>query len=326
MSNHTLPFDIKRVVTIYKHMELDMHVAFAAATIYLYDLLLTLGLEVELIWSSKWCFLKAIYLIQRYLPLVDTLLLGRYQLFKNAELCERFVKASAHISVIGVMLSEIILIRRAIAIWGNKRRWWIGLYTLFIISFVPLFTAVELFLRGLTFTAIDLPHEHCFIGRGSQILLICWITVTIFDAGIFIAMAIPGFQYYRIHGTNSDLQKTVFRDGILYIFYLFILSMINVAVIIKWPTAHAGLLSSRVVLHIRAQLHQPNGPSSNDDSDPILSSLAEDMTFSFRNTNPDVDVDGDGDANVDGDVGVDAEPSATQLQDLNGVDGGETGG
>ncbi|TFK64475.1 hypothetical protein BDN72DRAFT_264353 [Pluteus cervinus] len=313
MSDFThLPFDIGKLDSIYEHMELNMRVAFAAATIYIYDLFLTLGLEIELLWPSKWCFLKVIYLIQRYLPLVDTVILGRYELFQNAELCEYFVKASAYLQVIGVMFSEMILVRRAIAVWSNQRKWWIRLYVCFIISFIPFFAIIALFLRGLTFTAIDLPRHYCFIGGGSPILLVCWIMLTMCDAGILIAMAIPCFQYYRVQGSHSSLQKTVFRDGILYIFCLLVLSMINIAVIIKWPKAYASLLSSleriihssltsRVILDIRAQLNRDGGA----DGHPTIAMDVSVTTVRFRN------------------VDVDVEPPSTLLRV--GVDGNGTG-
>lgn len=45
------------------------------ATMFLYDYLLTLGMEVDLVWSSKWTFMKVLYLAQRYLPFVDAVAL-----------------------------------------------------------------------------------------------------------------------------------------------------------------------------------------------------------------------------------------------------------
>ncbi|TFK63335.1 hypothetical protein BDN72DRAFT_734017, partial [Pluteus cervinus] len=43
----------------------------ASSTLYLYDLLLSLDLEVDLLWPSKWTLIKVFYLLQRYLPLID---------------------------------------------------------------------------------------------------------------------------------------------------------------------------------------------------------------------------------------------------------------
>ncbi|TFK63370.1 hypothetical protein BDN72DRAFT_963962 [Pluteus cervinus] len=54
-----------------KSIRLTQYFTLASSTLYLYDLLLTIHLEVDLLWPSKWTFIKVAYLLQRYLPLVD---------------------------------------------------------------------------------------------------------------------------------------------------------------------------------------------------------------------------------------------------------------
>jgi len=44
----------------------------AAATIFIWDYILTFGMEVELVWKSKWNLMKGLYILQRYLPFIDT--------------------------------------------------------------------------------------------------------------------------------------------------------------------------------------------------------------------------------------------------------------
>jgi len=39
--------------------------------IYLWDYILTFGMEVDLVWKSKWNFMKGLYFFQRYLPFTD---------------------------------------------------------------------------------------------------------------------------------------------------------------------------------------------------------------------------------------------------------------
>jgi hypothetical protein len=43
--------------------------------IFLWDYILTFGMEVDLVWKSKGNFLKGLYLFQRYLPFTDILLI-----------------------------------------------------------------------------------------------------------------------------------------------------------------------------------------------------------------------------------------------------------
>jgi len=50
----------------------------ASFALFLWDYILTFGMEVDLIWKSKWNFMKALYLLQRYLPFIDTIGLVLY--------------------------------------------------------------------------------------------------------------------------------------------------------------------------------------------------------------------------------------------------------
>ena len=51
---------------------------------FVYDYLLTLEMEIELVWKSKWNWIKFVYLFQRYLPFIDTVFLA---VFSEFSLC-----------------------------------------------------------------------------------------------------------------------------------------------------------------------------------------------------------------------------------------------
>jgi len=42
-----------------------------ASTMYIWDYILLFGMEVDLVWKSKWSFMKGLYLFQRYLSFID---------------------------------------------------------------------------------------------------------------------------------------------------------------------------------------------------------------------------------------------------------------
>jgi len=73
---------------------------------------------------------------------------------------------------------------------------------------------------------------------------------------------VPAVWAYR-SGGNSGLIKAVYRDGVVYYLYLFVLSFVNVVVVKTHPTQYQHLLTSmerllhsiltsRVLLHMRA--------------------------------------------------------------------------
>ena len=50
----------------------------ASCAMFIWDYILTFGMEVDLVWKSKWNFMKGLYFFQRYLPFIDTLCLVLY--------------------------------------------------------------------------------------------------------------------------------------------------------------------------------------------------------------------------------------------------------
>jgi len=42
-----------------------------ACALFIWDYILTFGMKVDLVWKSKWNFMKGLYLFQRYLPFTD---------------------------------------------------------------------------------------------------------------------------------------------------------------------------------------------------------------------------------------------------------------
>jgi len=46
-----------------------------ACTMFVWDLILTFGMEVDLVWKSKGNFMKWLYLFQRYWPFTDIIVL-----------------------------------------------------------------------------------------------------------------------------------------------------------------------------------------------------------------------------------------------------------
>jgi len=51
----------------------------AAFTMFVWDYILTFRMEVDLVWKSKWTFMKGLFLFQRYLPFIDTVWLILYR-------------------------------------------------------------------------------------------------------------------------------------------------------------------------------------------------------------------------------------------------------
>ncbi|TFK71032.1 hypothetical protein BDN72DRAFT_493470 [Pluteus cervinus] len=248
----------------------------ASSTLYLYDLLLTLDSEVNLLWPSKWTLFKVVYLLQRYLPLVDTMLLAMIWEFGdvNSKACESLFKISNWSFVVGMIFSEAILIRRTLAVWGDNRKLQIAIYLIFLCWMIPIYWMLGNYHNTLTYHSIPVPGLHCFATGKAHLNYLCWILLTVFDIGLLILIAIPAHRESRDAIFRSMLIQVVYRDAILYYLYLVAFSATNVILTLKLQSDCANLLlslervmypilTSHVVLHIREQAYQSQVVSLN---------------------------------------------------------------
>jgi len=68
----------------------------ASSAMFIWDYILTFRMEVDLVWKSKWNLIKGLYLLQRYLPFIDTIWLVLYRPFDafSVFLCSLFRRSN----------------------------------------------------------------------------------------------------------------------------------------------------------------------------------------------------------------------------------------
>ncbi|CAA7265648.1 unnamed protein product [Cyclocybe aegerita] len=233
-----------RVLMVVKSVDL------AATVIFLWDYLLTFGMEVRYIWPGKWTFVKIIFLIQRYVPFLDIMWYGMHVSFGSNltnEFCTRVNYVGKGLMLLGFVCSEVVLVFRIWAVWNRHHIMTILLPILFAACWIPPTVFLVEFIRSVRFA-----NTHGYPCR-------------------------QGF--YRGHST---LFRTVYGEGIIYYFYLFALSTINILLnfnpsiaipyrflAVQMSRSLHSILTSRVLLHIRAQTDRTevHGPSSFQFSD-----------------------------------------------------------
>lgn len=251
----------------------------ASSVLFVYDYFLTLGMEINFIWFSPWTLTKAIYLVQRYLPFIDTVWLClHHQLGSGLDqsICFDMYAASTWFFCIGICASELILTMRCWAVWHRSRTLSIFLPTFFALAFIPDVYITNKVLKSLTFGKLPYPEfVGCFVTGSNNLQLWVWVILMIYEGGIVTLMLIPGFRAYQ-RGGDSALVTIVYRDGVLYYIAIFVLSILNIIVIQKLSASYANLLSSllrvihsmltsRVILHIRA-----HGNSTSPENEIVL--------------------------------------------------------
>ncbi|KAJ7573575.1 hypothetical protein C8J56DRAFT_982562 [Mycena floridula] len=226
-----------------EHQRLVTIVDVCVAAVVIYDYLLTLGDEIELMWTSKSSVTKALYLIQRYLPFIDTVIMIMYTDFTPNRFCHLAITVSGYMYVFSIASSEVILSLRVLATWQRARKVAIGLSISFLLCFLPVFVLMGLFLTTVKFGNSPLPGLGCYTLDGSSILVGCWMLLMLYDAGTMVLMIVAGVSAYKTGGSTA-LFNAVYRDGILYYIFLFLLSLTNVLVIIVFPVNITGSSSN----------------------------------------------------------------------------------
>ncbi|KAJ7133777.1 hypothetical protein C8R46DRAFT_650889 [Mycena filopes] len=254
----------------------------ASMTILLYDYLLSLELEISLVWGTRWSLSKIFYLCARYPPFIDVPIVLWYELQPNIDIknCFPLYASSSWGAFFGIATAEAILVLRTYALLGCNNRF----LTWFVIQYVAIACAtvviLSLFLKSLKFGAPPLPTVvGCQLVDGSLILVVAFILVLLNETILMICTLWVGVKRFR--HSNNRLITTLYRDGISYFVLLFLISAANLAVLIWGPLELVDLfntflrvmhsvLSTRIVLHVRA-VHgdeQRSGRTSQNLGDP----------------------------------------------------------
>ncbi|KAF9258629.1 hypothetical protein L218DRAFT_1004776 [Marasmius fiardii PR-910] len=250
--------------------------------LFTFDVLINLDVEMEYIWIPLWTFICAavdpkkrptlklgsllfdlMYLAQRYMPFIDRVILDSYRAISFGVLNRDYANLRMGVggSILGIYLSELLLVLRIWAVWERTSNVGMILLVFALVCSVAAAIFFERFLEGIQCYELQIapPAQNmgrCFCVIGNKDIYVCWVFLMVYNF-----MAIPAFRVFR-RGGNSHLLKVVCRDGVLYYALIFIVSLINVIMILILPSDFILLLSpferilhsilaSHAILHIR---------------------------------------------------------------------------
>ncbi|KAJ7802437.1 hypothetical protein B0H14DRAFT_2892396, partial [Mycena olivaceomarginata] len=239
-----------------------MHVA--SITILVFDYLLSLNLEVSLVWGTKWSLTKIFYVLARYPPFIDVPLILWFELAPNIDtkVCLPLYASTSWGVFFGIATAEALLVLRTYALMGCSARALTALVVQYTVFALITIVAVSLFLKSLKFGQPPLAIvPGCHLVDGSIILVVAFILALWNETVLMICTLWVGVKRFR--HSNNPLIKTLYRDGISYFVLLFLISAGNLAVLIWGPVELVDLLntflrvmhsvlSTRIVLHVRA--------------------------------------------------------------------------
>ncbi|KAF9255469.1 hypothetical protein L218DRAFT_1034692, partial [Marasmius fiardii PR-910] len=200
------------------------HIVVLSAMLLVYELLINLSSEVELIWMWDWTFFTVLYVLQRYLPLLDAAGLVLHHHFGAnlmSDYCSLNYKIIGLSFMAGVLLSEILLTLRVWAVWERNITVAIGLILFFLACWVPASILLAHSLSATRFATFPSSNfRGCFVFDGSHVLYVVWVLWMVYDTATLAMMLIPGIAAYR-RGGRSELICAIYQDGVIYYSFIF---------------------------------------------------------------------------------------------------------
>lgn len=254
-----------------EHMSRYMKVV--GLTILAYDYLVTMDAEVRLMWGSKWGMARVLFCISRYLPFVASAIY-HYYLFAvestltDYEQCFLLYDAAMWLNAISICAANGLLILKTYAMWKCNRKILYGLLAFFSIlltvAFVLEVKAGHLLSYG---PPPSFGGTGCYQTTSADVLFVFFLTLVVTETVILILVLIQArVCSQQMTSAASGLLKSLYRDSIIYIICVMLVSIANVVLMSTisarynqlfdtFPAVMHSVLSSRIMFDIRQSAH-----------------------------------------------------------------------
>jgi len=195
----------------------------------IYDTLITMDKEVDCIWKQKVSFGTLLYLANRYMPFIDTLIAYNLTLSKTTPaMCQTYYQATTWLIAVGLMISEFILLMRTWALWERQ---------MFVLKFFGAMSAVtftigivvtQLEIQSLRFAEVPEGGLGCNLVHSSRIIVVAYFLIATSETVVVYFTLKKGFDHLR--GTQRSWVTHVYRNGLIFYLYLLCMTIINIVV------------------------------------------------------------------------------------------------
>ncbi|KAJ6569432.1 hypothetical protein B0H19DRAFT_1373593 [Mycena capillaripes] len=204
--------------TIIYYYQVVRYVNVSSVAILLFDYALTIGLEVSLIWRSKWTLPKILFILSRYSTVFDVPLVLYYSItpFVSVEHCSQLHEGVSWGTVLGISVAEAILVVRTYGLSGCKRSVLIIFTSIWAMGVFATIILVTLFVRSAVYEPPPLSGiPGCYLAKANKAdVVLPFVIVLLNDTTIMVYTLWLGIKNYR--HTRSPLIVTLYRDGVSY--------------------------------------------------------------------------------------------------------------
>ncbi|EIW61378.1 uncharacterized protein TRAVEDRAFT_44194 [Trametes versicolor FP-101664 SS1] len=225
--------------------------ALAGYVILLYDCVLTfpdeLLAQIKYIWPTRWSTVKVIYLLNRYgnlafLGLADIQLMGMWW-NDGPDFCYRAVLILSFAQLVSFALVHVLVLLRAWATWGRRKRMLTILGTLFIV-----YASVSIAM--LTYGNIDAgptSYPLAYVTKRS----LGYFGLALECATFTLTMvSIRQFHVYSNWREHSPIVRVICRDGVIYFLVTLFSNSFNILIWARYADRPLNLLSTSFTLSL----------------------------------------------------------------------------
>ncbi|KAF8873945.1 hypothetical protein BD779DRAFT_1568372, partial [Infundibulicybe gibba] len=236
-------------------------------TIDVYDWFLTIDSELAFIWDPKWNLGTLLYFLTRYPTFIDTAVL----LYSAAgysippPVCNIVIVVSYWMFLFGISVAEVIMMTCLYTL-SDAHSWSTWLAIIHPDARPKDLPPDAPGCQDIVTSASVGTHDKTFID---------FLALTSLEVVLFLLMLSKAVEHSRSHSSAFVIE--CFRHGLLYYMVLSVLSVINLAIIVRategvydpWlsiqRTFHA-ILSARMLLHLKRSARQTSGANTSSTS------------------------------------------------------------
>ncbi|KAJ7245638.1 hypothetical protein B0H12DRAFT_1127415 [Mycena haematopus] len=244
------------IVTGLQDIQATRFSQFASSAIVVFDHIITLDVEVELIWKSPWSMGKVLFIINRYYTLAS-LVINNYGFFSSSltdSFCLRFFRWQGWTGLIACMIAEIILQMRLYALYFLNKKVLALMVTTFILSSASSAVIMGMVLERLTAHAHPIPGTtvtFCVPSTVPHYFFAFWIPILCFESLLCALALYRGFQTFRasdpVFQSGRHLVAILIRDSVFYFLVMFATYFTNMLV---WLSASSNLLEIPIAFSV----------------------------------------------------------------------------
>ncbi|KAH7102235.1 hypothetical protein BKA62DRAFT_829585 [Auriculariales sp. MPI-PUGE-AT-0066] len=250
------------------HTMVNNYCSVAFFMMLLWDIIITLGDEVEYIWLHPGQTLgKTLFFLNRYLPPLDlAILINTYVNFGiDRSLCLPWFSIDNWLSAVSLTIVDIILLLRAYALWNRNTHILILLIAMLVLCTLATSAAVLYVTLEAFFVEMPGNVRPCVTAFAEvNVVQAVWGSTILFDTTVVILTLIKVVPSIR-DSISSNLFQTMYEAGFLCFGILFCASTSNLLVFALAPDelkltlvtlqrSLFSLLASRLTLNLRGDL------------------------------------------------------------------------